>query len=319
MTTAPTTTTTTLLLLVTLTVSACVAAASKPGESQARLHPGHAVEHEGEEVCHAHIEKWQANRCSEASKKMMPSFIAEDVKLTAWQGKPKITCQKNVQKIYQLGKDFNDIMTKNNICYFIGDGTVLGAVRHGGLIPWDDDIDVAVDAKHEDKLLSLKDEFAEAGYTLMRYYGFYKLFLTEGSEITGDGGKPFKYPFMDVFIWEKDGDKYVRKRCGLWPDCWYKVDEVFPIKKCTFGELELPCPNKPKPFLDRCYNKDGNDWRTVGYHGKDHETYNNVKEVNDETKLSKSMMKPALPKDPLKEHVKMSAKQLSTDLCADES
>ena len=41
-------------------------------------------------------------------------------------------------------EDIHQYCTTNNIRYFIGYGTLLGAIRHGGYIPWDDDIDIGM-------------------------------------------------------------------------------------------------------------------------------------------------------------------------------
>jgi lipopolysaccharide cholinephosphotransferase len=61
-------------------------------------------------------------------------------------------------KLLEMMKDFHEICIENDINYYIIGGTLLGAVRHKGFIPWDDDIDIGLPRNDYEKLLSLSKE-----------------------------------------------------------------------------------------------------------------------------------------------------------------
>ena len=50
--------------------------------------------------------------------------------------------QQVQQKILEIMKYIDMLCRSHGITYYIMGGTALGAVRHGGFIPWDDDLDI---------------------------------------------------------------------------------------------------------------------------------------------------------------------------------
>lgn len=71
--------------------------------------------------------------------------------------------------------DFVNICEENNIEYYCDGGTVLGAIRHQGFIPWDDDIDVQMFREEYEKFYEIMKDGNEK-YDLLSYEtkGFYR-------------------------------------------------------------------------------------------------------------------------------------------------
>ena len=110
-----------------------------------------------------------------------------------------------------------DFLERNNITWYVCGGTALGAVRHKGIIPWDDDIDIYVPRKDYDRLLDMSDCFQGTGYRL--------------SSIRNDG---YYLPFAKIedantSIWEYPQYRYIT---GVYID-------IFPMDSFDMSEKEV--------------------------------------------------------------------------------
>lgn len=122
--------------------------------------------------------------------------------------------ETNMDKIHivllRILKIFHNICEENNLTYFLDSGSLLGAIRHKGFIPWDDDLDVvmprkdyekfkaiAIDTLPEEYFLQCKDTVPKFKNNMMRIVDRKSTAIAEGKEL-----KDYKWHmglFFDIF------------------------------------------------------------------------------------------------------------------------
>ncbi len=126
---------------------------------------------------------------------------------------------KRLQKVeFELLSEVDRICRKNNIQYTLYAGTLLGAVRHKGFIPWDDDADIAFLPEEYDKFFEAckrdldKKKFFLQDYRTDEHYrwGYAKMRRNDSAFIR-EGQEHMKYHngiCIDLFILYNHSNKH---------------------------------------------------------------------------------------------------------------
>ena len=133
---------------------------------------------------------------------------------------------KHLQKVQKMMlKDFIKICEDNDILYFAIGGTLLGTIRHGGFIPWDDDIDLLMFRKDFEKLNKIMGENPNEKYSLFNvlneetYHYTWARFNLKNTEIREWWADQVDYKpniFMDIFIMDNIPDNKIKRFIHRW-------------------------------------------------------------------------------------------------------
>lgn len=132
---------------------------------------------------------------------------------------------KKLQKIeLELLIEFDRICNKHNLKYVLVGGTLIGAIRHKGFIPWDDDIDISMPRNDYNKFIEIQKK--ELNHN--KYY-------FQSMETNKNFGLPFGKLRRKDSIYCESTCPIARNEQGIWID-------IFPIDKIS--------DNKILAFLD---------------------------------------------------------------------
>lgn len=129
----------------------------------------------------------------------------------------------------EILKDFMDLCDRHGLVYFGIAGTGIGAIRHQGFIPWDDDIDVAMPRQSFDQFVRLAKEKLGDRYRVLnawtdrRYPLMTTRLMRRGTSFIEHAMKGAKCPcgiFLDIYVLDPVADNRLAYEVQSW-EAWF--------------------------------------------------------------------------------------------------
>ena len=141
--------------------------------------------------------------------------------------------EKNIIRDIQLiqlemMKELHILCEKNNLQYFLCEGSLLGAIRHHGFIPWDDDLDIVMPRDDYIKLINILKKNCISGCYLDCY------------ETNSNFWLPFAKIRKKNTVYKEEAAKFLNdSKCGIWID-------IFPL---DYSKKGVSMKNKIKKII----------------------------------------------------------------------
>eukprot|EP00658_Telonema_sp_P-2_P010725 TRINITY_DN14054_c0_g1_i2.p1 TRINITY_DN14054_c0_g1~~TRINITY_DN14054_c0_g1_i2.p1 ORF type:complete len:481 (+),score=95.18 TRINITY_DN14054_c0_g1_i2:186-1628(+) len=206
--------------------------------------------------------------------------------------RPHLTCRQKVRELYSTLGMVGQILQRAGVEYWAFAGTLLGAVRHKGLIPWDDDLDICICSSALPHLdhggvarelleaegweISFPPENQHQDSSPLRPESLSpKPFLVihpKAPNGHADPGRPrwFRDPNIDIFVATQPSDQDDTVNLvdqSFLPKMKLPKSALYPLGSLPFGELQVPVPASPEVLLDNAY---GQEWRDTACLGNAH-------------------------------------------------
>lgn len=131
--------------------------------------------------------------------------------------------RKQQLRMLEMLQYIDFVCKKHNIRYWLCSGTLLGAVRHGGFIPWDDDVDIEMLREDYKRLIKVLHEEPSSHYAVQTYQSDSDYTLPFGklrdlhSHVIERGVAKCKYDgcWIDLFYLEKNTYSCLKLSVGL--------------------------------------------------------------------------------------------------------
>lgn len=194
-----------------------------------------------------------------------------------------MTQLEHLQKvILSIAKDIDELCKKNDIEYYLLGGSAIGAIRHKGFIPWDDDFDIIMDNANYEKFLQVcKEQLDSEKYYLQEglkdwplYFSKVKLKGTILEEYEGYAqNDDMKGIYIDIFKMDNVSSNPLVARwqyfCGKYYLCYQLLQRTYSsanLKKQLMMVLATPCKIKcVRNFFRKQVEKYNN--KETGYYG----------------------------------------------------
>jgi cytidyltransferase-like protein len=163
--------------------------------------------------------------------------------------------------LYAIGKLVTVFLDRHQIEYRMASGTFLGAIRHKGIIPWDDDIDLMLAPEEKATLGALIADGTfsrETGLKIewQEYTGGWEAFFPDGKVGPPILGKTL-CPFIDLFCTVRTEDSRIcfelPLQRNLAPNEFFTQEEWNTKVPYTFGPLVLWGPDEPQNYFNRAF------------------------------------------------------------------